>query len=125
MGFRRQTATLLVGACAALLLVAPAAADVTVGVADDRGKLAEDGGAAFFASMRDVGLTENRITLAWDPDNPTTIRDQEALDRYMANAAAAGIRITVVIAPTRARALFNSAPATNQFVAFIAQVART
>ena len=75
--------------------------------------------------MRDVGLTENRITLAWDPDNPTTIRDQEALDRYMANAAAAGIRITVVIAPTRARALFNSAPATNQFVAFIAQVART
>ena len=43
MGFRRQTATLLVGACAALLLVAPAAADVTVGVADDRGKLAEDG----------------------------------------------------------------------------------
>ncbi len=125
MGFRRKTATLLVGACAALLLAAPAAADVTVGVADDRGKLAEDGGAAFFASMRDVGLTENRITLAWDPDHPTTIRDQEALDRYMANAAAAGIRITVVIAPTRARALFNSAPATNQFVAFIAQVART
>ena len=125
MGFRRKTATLLVGACAALLLAAPAAADVTVGVADDRGKLAEDGGAAFFASMRDVGLTENRITLAWDPDHPTTIRDQEALDRYMANAAAAGIRITVVIAPTRARALFNSTTATNQFVAFIAQVART
>ena len=90
MGFRRQTATLLAGACAALLLAAPAAADVTVGVADDRGKLAEDGGAAFFASMRDVGLTENRITLAWDPDHPTTIRDQAALDRYMANAAAAG-----------------------------------
>ena len=62
MGFRRQTATLLAGACAALLLSAPAA-DVSVGVADDR-KLAEDGGAAFFASMRDVGLTENRITLA-------------------------------------------------------------
>ena len=125
MGFRRQTATLLAGACAVLLLAAPAAADVTVGVADDRGKLAEDGGAAFFASMRDVGLTENRITLAWDPDHPTTIRDQDALDRYMANAAAAGIRITIVIAPTRARALFNSTPATNQFVAFIAQVART
>jgi hypothetical protein len=43
----------------------------------------------------------------------------------MANAAAAGIRITMVIAPSRARALFNSTSATNQFVAFIAQVART
>jgi hypothetical protein len=125
MGFRRQTAMLLAGACAALLLAAPAAADVSVGVADDRGKLAEDGGAAFFASMRDVGLTENRITLAWDPDHPTTIREQAALDRYMANAAAAGIRITIVIAPSRARALFKSTSAANQFVAFIAQVART
>src|SRR5829696_6312338 len=118
MGFRRQTATVLAGAFAALLLAAPAAADVSVGVADD-------GGAAFFASMRDVGLTENRITLGWDPDHPTTIRDQAALDRYMANAAAAGIRITMVIAPSRARALFNSTSATSQFVAFIAQVART
>ena len=45
----RQTATLLAGACAALLLAA-LAADVSVGVADDRGKLAEDKGAAFFAS---------------------------------------------------------------------------
>ena len=58
MGFRRQTATLLAGACAALLLAAPAAADVTVGVADDRGKLADDGGAAFFASIRTPHTTE-------------------------------------------------------------------
>ena len=124
-GFRRQTASLFACACAGLLLAAPAAADVSVGVADDRGKLADDGGAAFIASMKDVGLSENRITLAWDPEHPTTIRDQAALDRYIGNATAAGIRISIVIAPSRARALFRSTSAANQFVAFVAQVART
>jgi len=112
-------------ACGALGLAAPAVADVTVGVADDRGKMAADGGARFLADMRDVGLTENRITLAWDPEHPTTIRDQASLDRYVANATAAGIRLSIVIAPSRARALFGSGAVTNQFVAFVAQVART
>ncbi|HEU6445641.1 MAG TPA: hypothetical protein VFL61_11345 [Gaiellaceae bacterium] len=120
-----KTVALLACACGALALAAPAAADVTVGVADDRGKLAADGGAQFLADMRDVGLTENRITVPWDPDHPTTIRDQAALDRYVANAAAAGIRLSMVIAPSRARVLFGSASATSQFVAFVARVART
>jgi hypothetical protein len=120
-----KSAALLACALGSLVLAAPAAADVTVGVADDRGKLAADGGAQFLADMRDVGLTENRITLAWDPDHPTTIRDQAALDRYVANATAAGVRVSMVVAPSRARALFGSTSATSQFVAFVAQVART
>jgi hypothetical protein len=116
---------LLACALGALALAAPAAADVTVGVADDRGKLAADGGLQFLADMREVGLTENRITLAWDPEHPTTIRDQASLDRYIANATAAGVRISMVVAPSRARALFGSTSATTQFVEFVAQVART
>ncbi|HET9325019.1 MAG TPA: hypothetical protein VFO03_14170 [Gaiellaceae bacterium] len=115
---------LLACACGALGMATPAAADVSVGVADDRAKLADDGGAQFIALMRDVGLTENRITLAWDPEHPTTIRDEESLGRYLANAAAAGIRVSIVIAPSRARALFGSTSARSQFVSFIAQVAR-
>jgi hypothetical protein len=125
-GFRlTKTASAFACALGALVLAAPAAADVTVGVADDRGKLASDGGAAMLANMRDIGLQENRITLAWDPDHPTTIREKDALDRYISNATAAGIRITMVIAPSRARALFGSSSATGQFVRFVVQVART
>src|SRR5918992_1885363 len=75
--------------------------------------------------MRDVGLQENRITLAWDPDQPTAIRDKESLDRYVANSTAAGIRLSVVISPSRARALFNSASTSTAFVRFVAQFART
>ena len=117
-GFR-NTVVALACACGALALAVPATADVTVGVADDRGKLAADGGAQFLANMRDVGLTENRITLAWDPEHPTTIRDQASLERYIGNATAAGVRISLVIAPSRARALFGSGAATNQFVSFV------
>jgi len=125
-GFRpTRPAAALVCALAALAVAAPAAADVSVGVADDGGKLADDGGAAFLSAMRDVGLQENRITLAWDPDQPTTIREKDALDRYVANATAAGIRLSIVIAPSRARALFNSTAASSAFVRFVAQVART
>ena len=123
-GFR-NIVVVLACACGALGVATSASADVSVGVADDRGKMAADGGAQFLADMRDVGLTENRITLAWDPERPTTIRDQALLDRYIANATAAGVRISIVIAPSRARALFGSGAATNQFVSFVAQVART
>jgi hypothetical protein len=120
----RHAATALVCFFAALGLAAPASADLIVGAADDSGKLADDGGAWFLSQMREVGLQENRITLAWDPDQPTTIREKEQLDRYVANAAAQGIRVMILISPTRVRALTSSA-ATGQFVRFVAQVART
>jgi hypothetical protein len=110
---------------AALAVAAPAAADLSVGVADDGGKLADDGGAWFVGQMREVGLQENRITVGWDPDHPDTIREREQLGRYIANASAGGIRVMLLISPTRARALAGSPTAIGQFVRFVAQVART
>jgi hypothetical protein len=120
-----RLSALLVCAFAALALAAPATADLTVGVADDGGKLADDGGAWFLEQMREAGLQENRITIGWDPDHPATIREKEQLDRYVANASAAGIRLMILISPTRARALTSSASARNDFVRFVVQVART
>jgi hypothetical protein len=109
---------------AALVAAAPAFSDLSVGVADDGGKLADDGGTWFLGQMREVGLQENRITVGWDPDQPATIREQAAIDRYLANATAAGVRVVILIAPTRARALTSSPTATGDFVRFVAQVAR-
>jgi hypothetical protein len=124
-GFRlNKTAALTLCALGALALAAPVSADVVVGVADDRGKLSADGGAALIADMREIGLTENRITVAWDPDHPSTIPEKPALDRFVANATAAGIRVAMVIAPSRARALFGSTSATSEFIRFVADVAR-
>ena len=109
----------------ALAAATPAFAELSIGVADDGGKLAEDGGAWFVSQMREAGLQENRITVAWDPDHPATIRDKEQLDRYIATATAAGIRVMILISPTRARALTSSPSAVADFVRFTTQVART
>ena len=43
---------------------------VRYGVTEDAGKYATDGGAAFFSQLNDVGLTENAITIYWDPSLP-------------------------------------------------------
>jgi hypothetical protein len=110
---------------AALAATGAASADIVVGVADDGGKIAPDGGDWFLGEMREVGLRENRVTVSWDPDNPTTIHERERLDRYIPNATARGVRIILLIAPGRARALAGSRTAINQFVAFVTQVART
>ena len=117
--------TALVVLLASLATAAPAAADLTVGVADDGGRLADDGGFWFLEQMRDSGLQENRVTIHWDPDRPTTIEDKEKLDPYLANAQSAGIRVMLLISPSRARALTSSANARADFVRFTAQVART
>ncbi|HEV3479592.1 MAG TPA: hypothetical protein VG144_09095 [Gaiellaceae bacterium] len=116
---------LLVCLLAALTAAAPAAADLSVGVADDGGTLADDGGAWFASQMREVGLQENRITVHWDPDRPTTIVEKEGIDRYVQTAAANGIRIVLLISPMRARALTTSAASADRFVQFVVHVART
>lgn len=118
---RKLTAAL---ACAlgALALTAPAHADVAFGVADDHGKYADDGGAAFFDSMRDVGLTENRVTVLWDPDRPTSIVEAGFLARSLPVAQAKGIKIVFSIYPTRARELGDPAKL-EQFLGFLDLVA--
>ena len=120
----KQVTTALACLLIALAAATPAFAELSIGVADDGGKLAEDGGAWFVSQMREAGLQENRITVAWDPDHPTTIRDKEQLDRYIPTATAAGIRVMILISPNRARALTSSPSAVSDFVRFTTQVAR-
>src|SRR4029450_4798957 len=116
----RQLAISILCVLAALGAAAPANADLTVGAADDGGRLATYRGAV----LRGPVLQRSRVTSGWDPERPTTIREREQLDRYVPRAAAAGIKLVFLISPTRARALAGSRPAANQFVDFVVQVAR-
>ena len=120
-----RIATVFACLLAALTVAGSASADLIVGVADDGGKIAPDGGDWFLGEMREVGLQENRITVSWDPDNPTTIHERARLDRYIPNATARGVRVMLLISPGRARALAGSRAAISRFVAFVTQVART
>ena len=62
---------LLFCALAALCAAAPASADLTVGAADDGGRLATDGGAWFVDQFREVGLQENRVTIGGSVSSST------------------------------------------------------
>ena len=111
-------------ALAALILAAPAAADIVVGVSDDLPTGADDGGAAFYASMQDIGLRENRIAVRWDSNAPNAIANEGGLERAIAEAQARGISVVLSLYPARPRAITDAPPAAGQFAAWVAQVAR-
>jgi len=101
---RLQTAILC--ALTALVLAAPAAAEgFRVGIADDAGKYAEDGGASFWSRMTAIGLREDRITVFWNPDRPTEIVDRGFLDRSLPVAAAHGVDIVFSVNIGKAAAI--------------------
>jgi hypothetical protein len=80
---------------------------VVFGVADDGAKYADDGGGNFFATMRDLGLDSNRITVTWDPTDGNrglTIREKSFLDRAIPVATLRGIDIVLDVYPLKARA---------------------
>jgi hypothetical protein len=114
-------------ACALAVLAAPAVArgELVVGAADNRPESSPEQAERFYDTMAAVGLTENRLAIIWNPQQPAVIDRQAALDQAVALAAARGIRLTfsVFARPTNA---ISSNPANGaRFVAFLAQLART
>jgi hypothetical protein len=96
-----------------------------VGVTDDLGRDSSDGGAAFVSTLGDLGFTENRVSVVWNPDDPTAIPQQARLDAYVPTATAAGVRVVLAVYPGRATAIADNPAATGQFAAFVAQLAQT
>jgi hypothetical protein len=119
----RRISAVLACACAALAL-AGGASSTTFGVADDAGKYAEDGGAGFFTMLTDLGMTENRIAVFWDPAKPTTIVDQAFLDRSIPEAMRRGIDVMFAIYPLKARGLVDTPNGVQLFAQYAAKVAQ-
>jgi hypothetical protein len=122
-----RTRRLLLCACA-VLACATAGADAAragldVGVTEDAGK--SGSGAPFFATLADIGLKVNRVSINWDPRNPTTIVGQAQIAAWMPQAQVSGTRIVFAVAPLSARDLTASPSAPAQFVAFVEKVAKT
>ena len=115
----------VVGLLFVLILVGGAAAQLRFGVADESGVFAADGGAAFFSQLRDLGMSDDRFTVKWDPAQPETIPDKAFLDRAVPVAAAHGIQIVFAVYPTKANAITSSPDAGAQFARFLQLVART
>jgi hypothetical protein len=100
----------------------PAHATLAVGITEDVGKT--DGGASFFATLDDLGATENRVSIVWNPSSSSAIGGQAEIDGWLPQAEASGRRIVFSIAPQGGGDLYTAA-AKAQFVAFVQQVARS
>jgi hypothetical protein len=109
---------------AALALAGAAQGGLAVGITEDAGK-STDGGASFFATMADVGLTVNRVSVSWDPTRPDEIPGQAEIESWLPQAQTAGVRIMFAVSPARARDLTSSPSAPAQFADFLQRVART
>lgn len=114
---------LLMCACAALACAGGASAGLDVGVTEDAGKTGN--GAAFFATLGDVGLKVNRISVNWDPAAPLTIPGQAEIAKWLPQAQVSGTRIVFAVAPASAKDLTGAPDAKAKFSAFVKKLADT
>jgi hypothetical protein len=95
-----------------------------IGANDDTGKYAADGGAVFFAQMEALGLRQTVLTTRFQPSKPTVIPDEEALDRALPIAVAAGLRVSLAVYPYPPSQLEHALTAPADFAAFLTVLAR-
>lgn len=80
-----------------------ASGGISIGVAEDASKYADDGGARVHGDLRDLGMTVNRWTLRFTGD-PSAIGEAAFLDRAVPVASSAGIRVVLSLLPASAQA---------------------
>jgi hypothetical protein len=114
---------LIASLTAGLVLVGTASA-VDVGVVDDYGIAAENA-PWFLDSLADLGMRENRLSIPWDPEAPTTIHRQLALEQYVPLATLRGVRVVFAVSPAKAQAITSDPGAAAKYVDFLQHLART
>jgi hypothetical protein len=106
--------------CVALAPVGSAHAGISFGISEDRARALNPD--AFFGELNDLGVTQNRAALEWDPANPDAIPGD--VGSWLQTAQNHGIRIVLSLSSKDARDLSTSGrPA--QFAAWAAHVAQT
>jgi hypothetical protein len=116
----------LATAIVAAAFAGSAAAAPLVGFADDATKYSDDGGAQLFGKLQAAGANENRVAVYWDPAQPSTIPEQDFLDRMLPVAAANGVRVVFSVYP-RSALTFTTDTDTRvaQFAAYLRLLAVT
>jgi len=94
------------------------------GFADDLTKYADDGGDVALDLFQDIGVSQNRVSVFWDPANPDVIDEQEFLDRLVPQAEAHGVTLVFAVYSRKARGYTERPGAMNEFASFAAEVAQ-
>ncbi len=123
---QRKAVLVVLCACIGALIAGPADATPRFGVAEDATKYAEDGGASLYPKLMALGMDTNRMTVHWDPTDPTTIQERGFLDRALPAAARAGVRVVLAVYPTDRYAFTIGSPEVRAtlFGAYLQTLAR-
>jgi hypothetical protein len=119
---------LALAASAALVLATTGRGEEATGPAfgftEDATKYANDGGDAYFDLFQDLGVTENRVVVFWNPAQPDVIDEQGFLDRLVPQAQKHGVSLVFAVYSRKASS-YTRPGAMDQFAAFAAKVAQT
>jgi len=107
----------------ALLTGASVAVAADIGANDDSATHADDGGAALYGQMADLGLRQTVIGVRFVPSEPLVIQDKEGLDRAVASAEKAGIRVVFAVYPYPPREIEAGLSSPSLFAAYVGVLA--
>ena len=95
-----------------------------VGATEDNAIWQEDGGAAIYDQMELYGLGAIRMSVDYEPSEPTKVQQEDALRRAIAPAISRGVRVLLSIAPGHSTDVTGVPGGVQKFAAYTALVAR-
>jgi hypothetical protein len=107
----------------ALLCGASVAVAANVGANDDSAKHADDGGAALYAEMAGLGLSQTVIGVRFVPSEAVVIQQKPELDRAIAAAQAAGLRVVLAVYPYPPREVEAGLSSPSMFASYVGVLA--
>lgn len=107
----------------ALLCGASIGVAADIGANDDSAKYAADGGAAMYEEMSGLGLRQTVIGVRFVPSQPDIVQDKAALDRAIASAMDAGLRVVLAVYPFPARELEAGLGSPGAFAGYVGVLA--
>jgi hypothetical protein len=113
-------ATIVFGA---LLVGASVGLAADIGANDDSAKFADDGGVALYGQMAALGLEQTVIGVRFVPSEPVTVQDKPELDRAIASATAAGLRVILAVYPYPPRELEAGLGSPAMFAGYVGVLA--
>src|SRR6187431_1875436 len=108
---------------AALLTGATVAVAADVGANDDAAKFEADSGAALYGRMAALGLRQTVIGVRFVPSDALTVQDKPLLDRAIASATEAGLKVVLAVYPYPPREIESGLGSPSLFASYVGVVA--
>jgi hypothetical protein len=107
----------------ALLARASVGSAAEIGANDDSAKFAADSGAALYGRMAALGLRQTVIGVRFVPSESVVIQDKPLLDRSIAKAGAAGLRVVLAAYPYPPREIEAGLGSPSLFASYVGVLA--